>query len=99
MKSVLPKYSPAYLDSVQERFPEFENHTASQLISVLDKNEHRETGVYEEEVESAFQTLEQEITFPEINRDLVNYIFEELDPAFADKIKSGIFYAIQNGSK
>ena len=95
MSLPIPKYSDEYIDSVRDRFPEFEDYTKSQLISALDKNEHREHGMYEEEVKSAFETLEQEITFPDSNRELVTYIFEELDPIFADRIKSGISYAIQ----
>ncbi len=99
MSLPIPKYSDEYIDSVRDRFPEFEDYTKSQLISALDKNEHREHGMYEEEVKSAFETLEQEITFPDSNRELVTYIFEELDPIFADRIKSGISYAIQKWSK
>ena len=97
VNSAIPEYSTEYLDSVQERFPEYQNHTQKDLISVLHKDKNREHGVYEEEVESAFKDLDQQISFPDVNDDLVNYVFNDLDPAFANKIASGITYVVQHG--
>lgn len=95
MNVAIPKYSPEYLDSVQERFPEFQNHTKSQLVTALDNNEHREPGVYEYQVESALHEIEQEVIL-DGDDQLLGYLFGDMDQAHSEKIQNGINYVIQN---
>lgn len=95
MNVVNPKYSPEYLDSVQERFPEFQNHTKSQLVTALDNNEHREHGVYEYQVESALHEIEQEVIL-DGDDQLLGYLFGAMDKTHSEKIQNGINYVIQN---
>lgn len=95
MNVVNPKYSPEYLDSVQERFWELRNHTTPQLIDVLERNERRIPYEYEHQVDNALYEIEQEAILDADDR-LLEYIFDDMSHGYSDKIQSGINYVIQN---
>lgn len=84
-------YSPEYVESIRERFPELAWSSEKELVEALDNNDIRKPWVYEFELQDALEELDDEVSISgKID------VLKACPPHYLKKLLSAIEYVIIN---